>query len=432
MKVMKKLLYLLLVMIAILGSCKKEITEPEVTPAMARDSLYFLMKEVYLWYNLMPSVNREDYADPYEILDAMMYKELDRWSFVADYDKFNAQMNGTFVGHGFRVGLDETDKARIALIFKNSTLYAAGVRRGWIIKKINDVDLAPILIAENGAAYTDLIGPGVAGRTNKFLFEKPDGSTVTISDTKFSFTLNSVILSDTLHLKSGITGHLVFESFIVPSENELRQAFKYFAENNIKELIVDLRYNSGGYVYIAQLLASYIAGNGYTATNFASIVYNDKYQDYNETFKFITTSYPMALTKVVFITSRQTISASEDVMNGLSPILNIISIGDTTDGKPVGMLGFPCGKKYIFSPIVSKVVNSLNQGDFYEGFAPDKIVSDDITHDFNNRNEKCLNEAIRYLETGAFSGKGFQEFNRTIQFSEKPAWMNNAFVGRNK
>jgi len=306
------------------------------------------------------------------------------------------------------------------------------VRRGWIVRKINDKDLAPILIAKNGTAYSDLIGPGVAGITNKFLFKKPDGSILTISSAKSSFTINSVILYDTLHLKSGITGHLVFESFIEPSENELTQAFKFFSENNVQDLIVDLRYNSGGYLYIAQLLASYISGNGYTSTDFATISYNDKNQEFNRSYKFITTSYPMFLTKVVFITSRMTASASEDLMNGLSPIKTFVSIGDTTDGKPVGMLGFPCASKYIFSPITSVVVNSLNQGDFYTGFAPDKIASDDIAHDFDDRNEKCLYEAISYLETGAFSGKGFQNFRRSAQFSEKPEWMNNSFVSINK
>ncbi|MCU0473811.1 MAG: S41 family peptidase [Bacteroidales bacterium] len=429
---MKKLLFALIILIIIPVACKKEIDEPDVTPAMARDSLYFLMKDVYYWYNLMPSVNRESYADPYTLLDAMMYKELDRWSFVADYDQFNNIMQGKFVGHGIRVGLDDNDTARIALIYKYSPFYQQGVRRGWIIRKINNKDLAPILIAKNGTAYTDLIGPNVAGITNKFLFKKPDGSVVTISGTKSGFTTNSVILYDTLHLKSGITGHLVFESFIEPSEDELREAFKFFAENNVQDLIVDLRYNSGGYLYIAQLLASYISGNGYTNTDFAVITYNNKYQDYNTSYKFIATSYPMFLTKVVFITSRMTASASEDVMNGLRPIKTIISIGDTTDGKPVGFLGFPCAKKYIFSPITSAVVNSLNEGDFYDGFAPDKIASDDITHDFDDRREKCLYEAIRYLETGAFSGKGSRDFRRSTQFSEKPEWMNNAFVLRNK
>ena len=127
LKVMKKLISLLIILVTILGSCKKEVTRPEVTPAMARDSLYFLMKQVYYWYDKMPSVNRENYPDPYLLLDAMMYKELDRWSFVADYDAFTAEMQGTFVGHGFRIGLDENDTARIALIFNNSQIGRAHV-----------------------------------------------------------------------------------------------------------------------------------------------------------------------------------------------------------------------------------------------------------------------------------------------------------------
>jgi C-terminal processing protease CtpA/Prc len=427
-KTMKKLLYLLIVLIAILGSCKKEISAPEVTPVMARDSLYYLMNSVYYWYNLMPSVTKENYSDPYTLMDAMMYKELDRWSFVADYDKFNAAMNGSFVGHGIRIGLDENDKVRIVLIYNKSPLYALGVRRGWIIKNVNNIDLAPIIIAQDSAAYNDALGASSTSVTNTFLFQKPDGTDITISSRKASFTINSVILYDTLHLSTGITGHLVFDSFIIPSEKELQTAFAFFNLYGVKDLIVDLRYNLGGYLYIAQELASYIIGNGYATANFATIEYNDNYQDYNQTFKFLTTSYPLALTKVVFITTRSTASASEDVMNGLSPFLTIVSVGDTTMGKPVGMLGFPCGKKYIFSPIVSKVTNSLDIGDFYEGFAPDKIAADDLAHDFDDRQEICLNEAIHYIETGSFSNKSVSGFKRSAQFSEKPSWMNNAFV----
>ena len=61
-----------------------------------------------------------------------------------------AEMQGTFVGHGFRIGLDDADNARIALIYTGSPLYAEGVRRGWIVKKINDTDIAPILISRDG------------------------------------------------------------------------------------------------------------------------------------------------------------------------------------------------------------------------------------------------------------------------------------------
>jgi carboxyl-terminal processing protease len=419
-----------------MGSCKKEVTPADtgITPAQARDSLYFLMNSVYYWYNLMPSVDRENYADPYSLMDAMMYKTLDRWSFVADYDEFNAEMKGTFVGHGIRIGLDAANQARIALIYKKSPLFSSGVRRGWIIKKVNNTDLAPIMIARDAVAYNNLFGESSTSVTNTFLFQKPDGTEVTISSTKASFTLNTVILYDTLHIKSNVTsetivaGHLVLESFIEPTEAELATAFAYFKATGVKDLILDLRYNSGGYLYVAQILASYIAGNGYTTRNFATTEYNNKYQAYNESYKFLTTSYPLALTRVIFITSRLTASASEDVMNGLSPIATLVNIGDTTNGKPVGMLPFPCAKKYIFSPITSRVINSLNQGDFYDGFAPNKLASDDIAHDFNDKNEKCLNEAIRFIATGTFSTKGSVDFKRTVQFSEKPSWMNNTFV----
>src|SRR4030043_1928906 len=137
---MKKLFPLLLIMLIVFASCRKEDPHPagnEVTPAMARDTLYYIMKQWYYWYNLMPSVTKENYADPYDLLEALRYTEIDKWSFVADYEEFVAEMEGTFVGHGFRIGLDKSLNARIAMIYNNSPLYQEGVRRGWIVKKIN-------------------------------------------------------------------------------------------------------------------------------------------------------------------------------------------------------------------------------------------------------------------------------------------------------
>jgi C-terminal processing protease CtpA/Prc len=229
-----------------------------------------------------------------------------------------------------------------------------------------------------------------------------------------------------------VAGHLVFESFVEVSEGELETAFSYFKTKGAKELILDLRYNSGGALYIAQELASYIAGNGYTTTNFSTLVFNDKYKSANRSYKFITTNYPLALSRIIVITTRSTASASEVVMNCLRPFTTIVSIGDTTNGKPVGMLTFYCGEKYVFAPITFKVINSQNQGDYYDGFAPQIIATDDITHDFDDNNEKCLKEAIHYLETGTLPGKIPLDFHRSTQFSEKPSWMNNTFVRGNK
>lgn len=436
---MKKLFFLPLIFLTLFVSCKKPDIPPDdntttgLTPAMARDSLYYIMKEWYYWYNMpeaanMTLVTKENYKDPYELLNAMRYKALDRWSYILTYDEYVALMNGIFVGHGFRIGVDPSGNARIAMIYNNSPLYANGVRRGWIVKKINNVDIAPILISGDGTAYSNLIGPSQAGITNIFVFKRPDGSEVTISSTKASFTINTVLLYDTLHLKTGVTGRLVFESFFPPASDELATAFAFFKANNIKDLILDLRYNGGGILSIAQTLASYIAGDSRQGAVFAKLQYNDKHQEANYTYPFITTTYPLALSRLVVITTRSTASASEEVMNGLKPYVNVVSLGDTTNGKPTGMNGWEIGKKYVMWPITFKIVNAQNQGDFFDGIFPAKVISDDITRDFKDRKEKCMEEAIHYLETGSVSTKGGQAFKRYPQFSEKPEWMNNAIV----
>ena len=398
---------------------------------MARDTLYFVMKQWYYWYNLMPSVTRENYPDPYTLMDAMRYKELDRWSFVADYDEFMAEMKGEFVGHGIRIGLDNSNKARIAMIYKNSPLYTSKVRRGWIIKSVNGYDLSAIMLAGNTTAYNEALGPGNEGVTNVFVFSREGKADTTISSAKKKFTINSVLLYDTIKLSSGTTaGHLVLESFIEPTDDELKAAFAFFKNNNVKDLILDLRYNTGGFLDVSQLLASYIAGNGFTTTTYAKLDYNNKNQDQNTIYPFVSTQYPLAASKLVVITTRSTASASEAVMNGLYPIMDLVSVGDTTNGKPTGMNGWECGKKYFFWPITFKIVNSSNEGDYFDGFPPDQITTDDITHDFDSREEECLNAAIRYLETGSFAGssKAIRAFSRSVHFSEKSSWMDNTFV----
>ncbi len=432
MKIIRVLLVVLL-SVSLFASCKKDSSSgstTDITPAMARDTLWVIMHDWYLWNTLMPTVNKSDYDDPYELMDAMKYKVLDKWSFVADYDEFVAEMEGSFVGHGFRIGLDDADNARIVQIYSRSPLYASGVRRGWIVKKINDTDVAPVL-AEGSDAYSSLIGASKAGITNKFEFLTPEGKDSIVMSTKTSFTLNSVIASDTLHLSSGVTGHMVFDSFIEPSETELANAFSYFYAYGVKDLILDLRYNSGGYLYIAQELASYIAGTLAQGGKFLDLSYNSRHEDSNTSFSYLTTPYPLPLTRVIVITSRETASASECVMNGLKPYMSVISVGDTTNGKPVGMNTGAIGTKYVVAPITFKMVNKDNEGDYYAGFAPDGIASDDITHDFSDRNETCLKAAISYLETGSFTTgteKSSTVFSRRPQYSEKPKWMKNILL----
>jgi carboxyl-terminal processing protease len=431
---MKKLLIILFLVIVGFISCKKEIPRSIIAPTVdekARDYLYDAMNEVYLWYNLMPVVVKTDYIDPYELLDAMMYKTLDRWSFVETYNQFQTQNQGGFVGHGISMGLDLTkSNVRIAQIYKRSPLYDKGVRRGWIIKKLNGTDLAQVFINKDTAAYNHLIGRSQAGITNTFLFQTPSGKDSTITSTKVSFTLNTVILSDTLHLKSGITGHLVFDQFIPRSNHELDSAFTFFKQNNVTDLIVDLRYNGGGDLSVLINLASYIAGASKFNTPFLKLSYNDKNSAYDKTYNFNTVSSSLNIKKLVVITTRETASASEDLINGLKPVLDVRCIGDTTNGKPVGMIGIQYKTDYMFFPITFSLVNSSDQGGFYAGFVPDKYVPDDISHDWKDRQESCLAEAIYYMEHGNVSAKGLYigKHQPSVIFSENPHKINNAYL----
>jgi carboxyl-terminal processing protease len=302
------------------------------------------------------------------------------------------------------------------------------VRRGWIIKSLNGADLAPIFAARDSAAYNNLMGPSTAGRSNTFVFQTPRGNDTTVVTAKASFQVNSVLLYDTLTINKVKTGHLVFDEFIEPSTEELKTAFKFFKEQDVKDLILDLRYNGGGILDVATDLASYIAGTAKFSTPLVRSIYNDKLTSKEKTTNFKSILYPLNLTRLVVITTRSTASASEVIINGLKPHMTVTTIGETTNGKPTGMDVFQFDYKYIFAPITFKLVNSAGEGDFFDGFAPAKYVPDDITHDFRDKDELCYKEAIYFLEHGTVSTKGSYAYSPSVRFSEKPFWMNNSII----
>jgi carboxyl-terminal processing protease len=409
---MKRIILITILLIPLLYGCKKDPIPPvdEYTlEERARDGFYDLMKYVYLWYNTMPTVKISEYDSPEDILEALRHLPPDKWSFVTDYESFMASMQGTFVGHGIRMSLDNSNNVRVVSLYEGSDLWLNEVRRGWIVREINDTPIAPILISGNDAAYNTLMGPSTAGITNKFLFQKPDGTMVTYNSTKASFTINSVTAAKILDLTSGKTGYLAFETFIEPSEQELNEAFAVFKANNVTDLIIDLRYNTGGYMDIAQQLSSLVMKSADTT----KICYKLKYNalvgpEWDESYNFVRTESSLGLDRVVFITTRSSASASEVVINSLLPYVDVTIVGDTTYGKPAGMniWGYPFPTTsnpepdytYVFAPITFEFVNASDEGRFYEGIEPDVMAADDITHDFGDPEETSLAAAIAVLQ----------------------------------
>ncbi|GAH01669.1 unnamed protein product, partial [marine sediment metagenome] len=169
-----------------------------------------------------------------------------------------------------------------------------------------------------------------------------------------------------MHIGGKIVAHLVFEGFREPSENELADAFGFFKNVGANEMILDLRYNPGGLISATTLLGSLISGEDTDNKVFFKYLHNDKKTSNDKEVAFAKKPNSLNLKSLIVITSRSTYSASEIIINGLKPYLNVVTIGDATGGKPVGMYVWYY-QDYAFVPISFKIINADGEGDYFEG-----------------------------------------------------------------
>jgi hypothetical protein len=171
----------------------------------------------------------------------------------------------------------------------------------------------------------------------------------------------------------------------------------------VEELVVDLRHNGGGILDISNQLASSITGPATDGEVYVNFEFNDQHADENSSSIFSSEPYALGLNRVVFLTSRGTASASESVINALTPFVDVAVIGDATYGKPVGMYIWTF-LDYAFVPITFQLNNSAGFGDYFNGIPADSYIEEDPAFAFSSREEPLLKEAIHYLSTGTFTG----------------------------
>lgn len=407
-----KLYFLPLILLLMLtySACEKdEVTKPddnEEEKEQQQDpqtnslnvAFYDLMQEWYLWYDQMPEIKPDSFSNPSSLLKAIRYKE-DIWSYITTFQAFTQYYEqGAYIGYGFSYRWDETDSLRITFVFEDSPLAEENIQRGWVITRINGNEIQP---ADN---INDILGNDEIGVENTFEFSK-NGHTVTSTFAKEEISMNTVLMDTVLQANDKQVGYFVLKSFINKTPDELKAVFEDFASKKIDELVVDLRYNGGGTLQGSRILAEYILNDEDMGKTFVKISHNDKKteEDSLHVFSEDPLNISLGLERVYFITTQATASASEALINGLDPYLDVKLIGQATYGKPVGMYAFSDNnQQFAFVPVCFELENAAGVADYYDGLPVDVATEDDITEPFGSSQEKSLYQALYHIENGSF------------------------------
>ncbi|MEO8762706.1 MAG: S41 family peptidase [Ginsengibacter sp.] len=417
---------ILIIFIGVTISCKKNKDSggTPVTPVdsstaakAARDSALLRSKDFYLWYNQVPSTfDPQSYADPNAVMVGLRAYSIetgfnlpvDKWSFgvlKTDWNQLSGgfgTVNNTLTtgDFGLSVFFFADKDLRVKLVERLSPAGLAGIQRGWRIKSINGNE--SISTAANDITF---IVKNVYNSANTtFTFIKPDNTTVDISLTATEYPQQTVYLDTVYNRGSKTVGYMVLNSFLGDTSqifSDFDRVMNNFAAQSVTDIIIDLRYNGGGYVSVQEKLADYLAPASANGSVMMKETYNDKHQDYNATLYFNKTG-PLNPNHVLFIVTLSTASASELLINNLKPYMDVKIVGpNNTDGKPVGFFPLSAGDWYVF-PVSFRSTNGINSGGYFNGFAPDAQVVDGLNKDWGDPNESCLAEGLKYITTGSF------------------------------
>ena len=441
--------------------------------------------DTYLWYDEIVDRDPERYDDPLDYFDLMRTTartasgaRKDRFHFTYDTDVWIALSDsGESPGYGAAwtfVSLSPPREAAIAYTDPNTPATDAGLRRGARIVSIDGIDFVNADDRASVDAINAALYPESAGETHSFEFrDVGEQSTRTVALTSRIIATTPVQHVGTHTSPAGATvGYMLFNDHIRTAEPALIDAVRTFdsVPGGISDLIVDLRYNGGGFLYIGSQLAYMIAGEAATAGRvYERLEFNDKHPEtnpvtgrplqpipfYNDTETASGRDEPLPalnLRRVLMLTGPNTCSASESIINGLRGIdIEVILIGDPTCGKPYGF--YPqdnCGTTYF--TIQFRGVNDKGYGDYGDGLVPtpgatgdeDQVpgcrVADDLGRALGDPAEGRLAAALAYRDTGTcpVSGAASPGFGPEADAPDaresrdgivhKPPWLTNRIV----
>ncbi|MFC4873491.1 S41 family peptidase [Negadavirga shengliensis] len=403
-------LLLTLALVVPLFSCNPEEENPLQINKKVKEAIFESMQEWYYWNDALPAtidVNQFNSND--ELLFTLMYRQLDRWSYLTTREAFNKSFTGQNAGHGFGFGIGPDEGLYVSFVYENSPAGKDNWKRGWEIIEVNG---KPISSYKVGNGYNFQLGPNEPGISNSFTFRLPDGTTTTRTNTKAEYQSNSVLHKEVIDTGQKKIGYWVYNSFkatsgISPAKSlEVDDALAFFEEAGIHELIMDLRYNGGGSVNVAEQIMNQLIPQGNSGKLMYTNALNDDKANFNEEYNFEKKGQ-LELERIVFITSRGSASASELIINCLVPYIEVVLIGEQTYGKPVG--SFPLSQfnrtladnDVELVPVTFAIANANGQAEYYDGFPVDFVAADDPTRDWGDPEEVRFKAALDYLMYGS-------------------------------
>jgi C-terminal processing protease CtpA/Prc len=399
--------------------------------------------DTYLWYSEVDDNDPASFSVT-EYFNQLKTNEFtasgsfkDNFHFSQSTEEYNQRtQSGVTSGYGISwefVSASAPRRLIVRYTEPNSPAAIASISRGYELKTIDGIDFVNASTQSEVDQINAALFPSDAGQTFNFVFSDDTGNEVLDSNlTSENIELQPVQNVNIFDTDAGKMGYLQFNSFIRIGQDGLINGFQQFVDAGVTELVIDLRYNGGGLLAMASQVAYMVAGSAQTNNQtFETLKFNDKYNTVDPvtgntlqptpfytreinwtTSQFTNNTLPSVdLTRVFILTTDNTCSASEAVINGLRGIdVEVVLIGDTTCGKPYGF--YPtdnCSTTYF--TIQFQGVNAKGFGEYSDGFTPvsspifeDQLpgctIPDDFTQTLGNEDESLLAAAIDYAETG--------------------------------
>ncbi len=423
-----------------------------------------VMTDYYYWYDQMPNLDYRAQDNTEDYFYSLLYKD-DIFSFISDdADGYSKEVSGQSTSMGweyvFMVYDDDDDKiyVNINYVYKDTPSYIAGAKRGDLIYKVDGERLTK-------SNYISLFGKTTA----KYTVSRYDVQKNEFYDLEYEITADEIDVSPvaehSVFERAGKkVGYLLYMDYFSHFDDELTSVFADFKSQGVRELILDLRYNRGGYMTAMQHLCSLIAPQKNVANGDLLVYYdfNDKLSaaaEYSRDsasvfFDASLASSSLDLDRVFILAGNDTYSASESTIIGLEPYMSVYTIGKSTGGKnttlqimlPSDFVTMGTGRPYynpqinnwMVAPIIAVYYNSNDKTidtSNHTGIDPDYMV-DELSYSdmgtLGDADEPLTAIALDFIETGKFPESSNKSAKTTPHVIGHQGHFGGAIIGNNK